>query len=57
MGGEALGLVTALCLSVGEFKGGKVGVGEWVGEHTHRSGRRWDRGFGGIPREGDQFEM
>jgi hypothetical protein len=45
MGGEALGPVKVRCPSVGECCGGEVGMGEWVGEHAHRS-----RGQGGWNR-------
>jgi hypothetical protein len=55
IGREALGPMKTQCLSVGEFQGGEVGVGGWVGEHPQRSrGRRdgigcfwkgnWERG-------------
>ena len=37
MSGEVLGLEKALCPSVGECQCGEAGVGEWVGEHPHRS--------------------
>ena len=50
MGGEALGPVKALDPSVGECEGGEAGVGEWVGEHPHRSRGRWD-GIGSFLRE------
>jgi hypothetical protein len=45
MGEEDLGLVKAQCPSVGECEGREVGVGGYVGEHTHRRRRRgdWDR--------------
>ena len=33
MGEEALGPVKAQCSSIGECKGGEVGVGEWVEAH------------------------
>ena len=41
LGEEALDPVKARCPGVGECEGKKVGVGEWVGEHPHKS-RRWD---------------
>jgi hypothetical protein len=32
--------------SIGEFQGREVGVGGWVGEHSHRSRmREWGREF------------
>ena len=40
MGGEALGPVKAQCLSAGEFKHGKAGMGGRVGKHPHRSRNR-----------------
>ena len=47
VGGEALGPVKARYPSVGQCQGGEVGVGEWVGEHPHRSRGRED-GIGGF---------
>jgi hypothetical protein len=47
MGGEALGHVKVRCPSVGEFKGGEVGVGGCMGAHPHRSRRRGDE-MGGL---------
>ena len=44
--------VKAECPSVGEFKGGEVGVGVQVGKHTHRSMGRGD-GIG-VFQEGRQ---
>ena len=46
MGEEALGLVKALCPSVGERQGREVGVGWWVREHPHRSRGREEPGKG-----------
>jgi hypothetical protein len=31
VGGEALGVMTAIWPSVGEFEGGEAGMNEWVG--------------------------
>jgi hypothetical protein len=42
MGDEALGSVKVQCPSLGECQGGEVGVGEWVGEHPHRSREKRD---------------
>jgi hypothetical protein len=60
MGEEALGPVKARCPSVGEFEGGKVGVGGWVGTHPQRSRGRGD-GIGGFwngeSGKGITFEM
>jgi hypothetical protein len=36
---EALGPVKARCPTVGKCQGGKVGVGEWLRENTHKNGR------------------
>jgi hypothetical protein len=47
MEGEVLGLVKAQCPSVGEFEGREMEVGEWVGEHPHRSRKRGD-GIGNL---------
>jgi hypothetical protein len=45
--------------SVGECQGGEVGVGGWVGEHSHRSKERGrGKGFAeGKPGKGITFEM
>jgi hypothetical protein len=52
MGGEALGPVKALCLSIGEWQGQEAGVGGLV------SRGRGDRGFSeGKPGNGITFEM
>jgi hypothetical protein len=42
-----------------EIKGGEVGVGGWVEEHSHRSRRREDGigGFLGGRGKGIKFEM
>jgi hypothetical protein len=40
MGEKALGPVKAQCPSVGEYKGGEVRMGGWVGVEPHRSRRR-----------------
>jgi hypothetical protein len=47
MGGEVLGSRKSICPSVGEYQGGVVGVGGWMGEHPHRIRARggWDRQF------------
>ena len=46
MGGEALGPVKVLCLSIGECQGQEAGVGGW----------RWGQGtFGGETRKGDNI--
>jgi len=45
MGGQALGPVKAQCPSVREGQGIEAGVGEWVGEHPHRS-RGGGTGYG-----------
>jgi hypothetical protein len=48
------------CPSIGECQGGEVGIGEWVGEHPHRSSGRGGRieGFcGGKPGKGITLEM
>ena len=42
MGEEALGPVKTQCPSVGEYEGGEVGLGGWVGTHPHRSRGRGD---------------
>jgi hypothetical protein len=47
--GEALRPVKARCRIVGECQGGELGVGEWVGEHSHRSSRM-GCGTGGFQR-------
>lgn len=47
MGEEILGLVKAVCPSVEEFDGEKVGVGRCVGPHSHRS-RRKGAGIGAF---------
>jgi hypothetical protein len=61
MGGEALGLVKALCLGVEELEGREAGVGELVGEHPHRCRGRGREGgrrdFRGELRKGITFEM
>ena len=55
MGGEALGPVKALCLSVGVFQGQEVGVGGLV---SWGRGRGRGRGFSeGKPGKGITFEM
>jgi hypothetical protein len=43
MGAEALGHMKAQCTSVGEWKCGEVGVGEWVRAHSYRRRRRGDK--------------
>ena len=52
MGGQALGLMKAGCLSVGECQDGEERVGRWSREHPHRSRGRED-GIEGFP-EGKQ---
>ena len=47
VGGEALGPEGVQCPSVGEYQGGKMEVGGWVGEHAHR-GRGREDGIGGF---------
>jgi hypothetical protein len=47
MGKKALDSLKDRCLSVEECKGGEVGVGGWVGPHTHRSRKRGHR-IGGF---------
>ena len=42
-GVETLGPVGIQCPSVGECKGRKAGVSEWVGEYPHRARGRGDR--------------
>ena len=39
---EDLGPVKAQCPIVGECEGRQVGMGGWVGEHSHRSRGRED---------------
>ena len=59
MGGEALGPEGVQCPSVGEYQGGKMEVGWWVGQHPHR-GRGGKMGWGflrGKPGKGKTFEM
>jgi hypothetical protein len=53
MGGEALGLVEALCPSVGECQNRKAGVG-WVGEWGLGGGNGFSEG---KQRKGITFEM
>lgn len=55
--GEALGPVEARCHSVGEWQGGEMGVGKWVGEHPHGSKGREEviRGCGGETGKGDNI--
>jgi hypothetical protein len=46
--------------SVGECQDREVGVGEWVGEHMHRSREKGNviMGFlGGKPQKGITFKM
>jgi hypothetical protein len=42
MGEEALGLVKALCPSVGECQGREAEMGGWMGGNLHRSRGRGD---------------
>jgi hypothetical protein len=42
VGEMVLGPEVVRCPSVGECQSRKVGVGEWVGEHPHRSRGRGD---------------
>jgi hypothetical protein len=54
MGGEALGLVKAQCLSVGECQGREAGEGGYTGKHPHRS--RVKGFLGRKPGKGIAFE-
>jgi hypothetical protein len=50
MGEEVLGPMKGLCPNVGEWVGGKVGVGGWVEEYPHRNRERgagMRKGFSG----------
>jgi hypothetical protein len=40
--GEALGPLKTGYASIGEYQGSEVGVGGWVGEHSHRNRKRED---------------
>jgi hypothetical protein len=42
MVGKDFGPVKARCFSVGECQGQKAEMGEWAGEHPHRSRGRED---------------